>query len=166
MGFGSTWVDPILLYSVHSRYRDTRSIRMKDGRRLNGLRRSYSVRPFSISISPFLTSIDPLGFTSCISTSRTPDDTHASTGDDVWLGGNVTILGGVRIGSGSTIGAGSVITKDVPPRSVVVGNPGRVVRTLPELSGGEKEVLQGERGRGKEAERQRERMRAWREVEE
>lgn len=52
-------------------------------------------------------------------------------GDDVWVGGGVIILGGVTIGDGCTIGAGSVVTKDVPPRSVVVGNPGRVVKTLP-----------------------------------
>ncbi|KAL0562951.1 hypothetical protein V5O48_019127, partial [Marasmius crinis-equi] len=37
---------------------------------------------------------------------------------------------GVTIGRGSTIGAGSVVTKDVPPYSVVVGNPGRVIKTV------------------------------------
>ncbi|KAI9888886.1 MAG: hypothetical protein M1814_006175 [Vezdaea aestivalis] len=50
--------------------------------------------------------------------------------EDCWLGGNVTILGGVRIGRGATVGAGSVVTKDVPPFAVVVGNPARVIRTL------------------------------------
>lgn len=59
------------------------------------------------------------------------------TEDDCWLGGNVTILGGVTIGAGSTIGAGAVVTKDVPPRSVVVGNPGRVVKTIPVRKEGE-----------------------------
>lgn len=52
-------------------------------------------------------------------------------GDDVWVGGGVIILGGVTVGDGSTVGAGSVVTKDVPPRSVVVGNPAKVVKTLP-----------------------------------
>jgi maltose O-acetyltransferase len=48
--------------------------------------------------------------------------------DGVWIGARVIILPGVTIGTGSVIGAGSVVTRDVPPLSVVVGNPGRVVR--------------------------------------
>jgi maltose O-acetyltransferase len=48
-------------------------------------------------------------------------------GDDVWIGTRVIILPGVSVGSGSILGAGAVITKDVPSRSVVVGNPARVV---------------------------------------
>jgi maltose O-acetyltransferase len=48
---------------------------------------------------------------------------------DVWIGTRVIILPGCRrIGSGSILGAGSVVTKDVPPRSVVGGNPARVLR--------------------------------------
>ena len=49
-------------------------------------------------------------------------------GNDVWIGMNVTILSGVTIGNGVVIGAQSVISKDVPPYAIVVGNPGRVVR--------------------------------------
>ena len=49
-------------------------------------------------------------------------------GNDVWIGNNVIIISDVRIGDGAVIGAGSVITKDVPPFSVVVGNPGRVAK--------------------------------------
>jgi acetyltransferase-like isoleucine patch superfamily enzyme len=48
--------------------------------------------------------------------------------DDVWIGDRVTILGGVTIGRGSIIGAGAVVVKDIPPDSVAVGNPARVVR--------------------------------------
>ena len=44
-------------------------------------------------------------------------------GDDVWIGGRVTILPGVHIGNHSIIGAGSVVTKDVPEWAVVAGNP-------------------------------------------
>ncbi|WP_296664882.1 sugar O-acetyltransferase [Demequina sp.] len=49
---------------------------------------------------------------------------------DVWLGGSVVICPGVTIGRGSVVAAGSVVTKDVPPMSVVGGNPARVLRTL------------------------------------
>lgn len=47
-------------------------------------------------------------------------------GDDVWIGGNVTILPGVKIGSHSIIGACSVVTKDVPEYAIVAGNPATV----------------------------------------
>lgn len=51
--------------------------------------------------------------------------------EDCWIGGSVVIVPGVRIGKGSTIGAGSVVVKDIPARSVAVGNPARVVKTIP-----------------------------------
>lgn len=53
-----------------------------------------------------------------------------SIGRNVWIGGGSIILPGVTIGDESTIGAGSVVTHDIPPRSVAVGNPCRVIRTL------------------------------------
>ena len=46
------------------------------------------------------------------------------------IGANATILPGLTIGEGAMVGAGSVVTKDVPPRTLVVGNPARVVRSL------------------------------------
>lgn len=49
-------------------------------------------------------------------------------GNDVRIGSDVKILGGVKIGSGAVIGANSVVTKDVPPYAVVVGNPARVIK--------------------------------------
>ncbi len=49
-------------------------------------------------------------------------------GNDVWIGFRATILGGVTVGDGAVIGAGAVVTSDVPPYAVVVGNPARVVR--------------------------------------
>jgi acetyltransferase-like isoleucine patch superfamily enzyme len=50
-------------------------------------------------------------------------------GADVWLGRGVTVLRGVDIGRGSVIGAHSVVTRDVPPYSVAVGSPARIVRS-------------------------------------
>ena len=50
-------------------------------------------------------------------------------GDDVWIGYRVTILPGVHIGNGSVIGAGAVVAKDIPPYSIAVGNPIRIVKT-------------------------------------
>ncbi len=48
--------------------------------------------------------------------------------DDCWLGHGVTVLDGVTIGKGSVIGAGAVVNKDIPPFSVAVGAPARVIK--------------------------------------
>lgn len=56
-------------------------------------------------------------------------------GDDCWLGGGVIVCPGVTIGNGVTVGAGSVVTKDVPDRCVVAGNPARVIKELPPPGG-------------------------------
>ena len=64
------------------------------------------------------------------------DDFHgASTtkgdvviGNDVWIGMNVLILSGVKVGDGAVIGACSVVTRDVEPYAIVVGNPARLIR--------------------------------------
>jgi maltose O-acetyltransferase len=50
--------------------------------------------------------------------------------DRVWLANRAIILKGVRIGHDAVVAAGSVVTRDVPPRSVVAGMPARVVRTF------------------------------------
>jgi acetyltransferase-like isoleucine patch superfamily enzyme len=47
--------------------------------------------------------------------------------DDVWIGPNATILKGVRLGAGAWIEAGSLVTRDVPPRSRVIGNPAQII---------------------------------------
>ncbi len=49
--------------------------------------------------------------------------------DDCWLGHGVTVLDGVTIGTGSVIGAGAVVTKNIPPFSVAVGTPARVIKS-------------------------------------
>nr|WP_319400736.1 sugar O-acetyltransferase [uncultured Carboxylicivirga sp.] len=64
---------------------------------------------------------------------RTKGDSSTSKiviGNDVWIGGGAVILPGVTIGDGASIGAGSVVTKNIPPRSVAVGNPCRVIKTV------------------------------------
>lgn len=46
------------------------------------------------------------------------------------IGSNTTVLGGVTIGENAIVGAGSVVTKDVPPNTIVAGNPARVFRQI------------------------------------
>ncbi len=50
--------------------------------------------------------------------------------DNVWLGARVIVLRGVTIGTGSVIGAGSVVTHDIPPCTLAVGVPAKVIREL------------------------------------
>ncbi|MBD2113713.1 acyltransferase [Nodosilinea sp. FACHB-141] len=49
--------------------------------------------------------------------------------DDCWLGTGVKVLDGVTIGTGSVIGAGAVVSRDIPPYSVAVGIPARVIKS-------------------------------------
>lgn len=51
-------------------------------------------------------------------------------GDDAWIAAGATVLRGVTIGNGAMVAAVSVVTSDVPPMTVVAGNPAKVVRTL------------------------------------
>ncbi len=54
-------------------------------------------------------------------------------GDNVWIGDKATILSNVKIGSGSIIGANSVVTKDIPPFSIVGGNPARIIKSIKQI---------------------------------
>ena len=73
-------------------------------------------------------------YTACHSTDPVERNTRmewaepVTIGDNVWIGGSVTILPGVTIGDNVTIGAGSVVTKDIPSNVVAVGNPCHVVK--------------------------------------
>lgn len=51
-------------------------------------------------------------------------------GNSVWIGGNAVILPGVTVGDGAVIAAAAVVTRDVPPRTLVAGNPARPLRSL------------------------------------
>lgn len=55
-------------------------------------------------------------------------DAPTIVGNDVWIGHGAIIIGGVKIGDGSIIAAGSVVTKDVPPMTIVGGNPAKVIK--------------------------------------
>lgn len=53
---------------------------------------------------------------------------NVTIGNNVWIGGRVTLLKGVTIGDNAVIGAGSVVTKDVPENAIVGGNPAKLIR--------------------------------------
>lgn len=55
-----------------------------------------------------------------------------TVGDHVWIGAGVQVMPGVSIGSDTVIGGGSVVVNDIPPHSVAVGNPCRVIRAISE----------------------------------
>ena len=53
---------------------------------------------------------------------------YSKIGNDVWIGENVSILNGVHVGDGSVIATGAVVTKDVPPYSIIGGVPAKIIR--------------------------------------
>lgn len=59
---------------------------------------------------------------------RPSDDLGVVIEDDVWVGARAVILRGVKVGRGSIVGAGAIVKDDVPPYSVVAGNPAKVVK--------------------------------------
>ncbi|MDK7539259.1 CatB-related O-acetyltransferase [Bacillus paranthracis] len=78
-----------------------------------------------ISTSPFLYSNNNV-----LNISRSFEELNKQTiiGNDVWVGAQATIMKGVSIGNGAIIGAGSVVTKDIPPYAIAVGNPAKVIK--------------------------------------
>jgi len=65
-----------------------------------------------------------------IATRRIGIEAPVTIEEDCWLGTGAIVLPGVRIGKGSIIGAGAVVTKDIPPYSMAIGVPARVVRQI------------------------------------
>ena len=57
-------------------------------------------------------------------------DGAVTLGDNVYLGSGVTVLHGVTIGAGSLVGSGAIVTTDIPPDSVAVGIPAKVIKSL------------------------------------
>ncbi|QWI53130.1 CatB-related O-acetyltransferase [Bacillus mycoides] len=55
-------------------------------------------------------------------------NTQTIIGNDVWVGASTIIMRGVSIGNGAIIGAGSVVTKNIPPYAIAVGNPAKVIK--------------------------------------
>ena len=75
-------------------------------------------------------------YTACHSTDPVERNTRrewakpVTIGNNVWIGGSVTILPGVTVGDNVTIGAGSVVTRNIPSNTVAVGNPCKVIKSL------------------------------------
>ncbi|WP_127902065.1 sugar O-acetyltransferase [Solirhodobacter olei] len=61
-------------------------------------------------------------------------------GANVWIAAGVTVIGGVRVGANSVVAAGSIVTRDVPPDTLVGGNPARVIRILRSGEGGGRDL--------------------------
>lgn len=70
-----------------------------------------------------MTSNSPIVYRNILSTEYNDKPKPAKIGNDVWIGSGAVIMGGVAIGNGAIVGAGSVVTKNVEPYSIVVGNP-------------------------------------------
>jgi len=83
---------------------------------MNGLT-TYPFNIFSKELQKYSPSLDNL-----------PIKGNTIIGNDVWIGQNVTILPGVNIGDGAIIGANSVVGSNIPPYSIAVGNPCRIIK--------------------------------------
>jgi acetyltransferase-like isoleucine patch superfamily enzyme len=61
------------------------------------------------------------------------DDQPIAIEDDAWIGASASVMRGLRIGRGAIVGTGSVVIADVPPMTIVAGNPARVIREISEV---------------------------------
>jgi len=81
----------------------------------------FTYRPGKFGFTPDPQAMDPEVF-------AWREKARVLVGHDVWIGHGAIVLPGVRIGNGAIVGAGSVVTRDVAPYTIVVGNPARVLR--------------------------------------
>jgi acetyltransferase-like isoleucine patch superfamily enzyme len=58
------------------------------------------------------------------------DESPVRICDDAWIGAGAMVMRGVTVGEGSVVAAGAVVTKDVPPLTIVAGNPASIIREL------------------------------------
>jgi acetyltransferase-like isoleucine patch superfamily enzyme len=82
-----------------------------------------------VRIGPFVMIVDS-AFHDLYDRDVTPPSRPVFIEDDVWIGAKASVLPGVRLGRGSVVGTAAVVTRDVPPFSVVAGIPARVIRSL------------------------------------
>ena len=81
-----------------------------------------------VSTSPMFYSTSKQNGVSLCSHNKVKERKPVDIGNDVFIGMNVTILDGVTVGDGVVIGAGTLVSKDIPPYAIVVGNPVRILR--------------------------------------
>ena len=82
-----------------------------------------------LSTSAFQWGGDPWDLMVDSSNIPAPSQAGVKIGNDVWIGDNASILQGVEIGDGAVIGAGSIVTKNIDPYSINVGNPSKQIGT-------------------------------------
>jgi len=128
-----TWAYDILFWVVAIHRRCWLSIKISIYRRL-GAKIGRGVRLYGRldGVNPHLVTIGDYSVIGTGSRLATHDPVNGPRpvviGSFVWMGFTVIVLPGVTIGDYSIIGAGSVVTKDIPPHSIAVGNPARVLR--------------------------------------
>ncbi len=71
-----------------------------------------------------------------------PSATPVVIEDNVLVGANAVILEGVRVGKGAVVAAGAIVTKDVPPRTVVAGSPAKVIKEVDAKTEAKTEIVQ------------------------
>lgn len=82
----------------------------------------------NLSTSPLFTEKHNGTGTSWTDNDKVEPFKRVTVGNDVWIGERVMIMGGINIGDGAVVGAGAVVTKDVPPYSIVAGIPAKLIR--------------------------------------